>query len=170
MNSLESGIENQSRRRFLQGAAGLTLAFCLPTIAKAATLSGGAAAASPFAPNAFLRIGTDNTVTVISKHLEMGQGTYTGLATIVAEELDAAWSTKLGEASASVKPDSSESPETSREDEAAHPRMPDDGPSTPEAKLNGREDSEPHETRGQGTPNVITLANRIRALQRGVRG
>jgi isoquinoline 1-oxidoreductase beta subunit len=38
-----------------------------------------------------LRIGADNSVTVISKHLEMGQGTYTGLATIVAEELDAAW-------------------------------------------------------------------------------
>ncbi|MEW8585313.1 MAG: molybdopterin cofactor-binding domain-containing protein, partial [Candidatus Thiodiazotropha sp.] len=32
-----------------------------------------------------------NQVTVISKHLEMGQGTYTGLATLVAEELDAAW-------------------------------------------------------------------------------
>ncbi len=45
-----------------------------------------------FEPNAFLRIGTDGTVTVISKHLEMGQGIYTGLATIVAEELDAAWS------------------------------------------------------------------------------
>ena len=34
----------------------------------------------------------DNTVTVIVKHLEMGQGTYTGLPTLVAEELDAAWS------------------------------------------------------------------------------
>ena len=45
-----------------------------------------------FEPNAFVRIGTDNTVTVIVKHLEMGQGTYTGLPTLVAEELDAAWS------------------------------------------------------------------------------
>jgi isoquinoline 1-oxidoreductase beta subunit len=44
-----------------------------------------------WAPNAFVRIGSDNTVTVISKHLEMGQGSYTGLATIVADELDAAW-------------------------------------------------------------------------------
>ena len=39
-----------------------------------------------------MRIGTDNTVTVIVKHLEMGQGTYTGLPTLVAEELDADWS------------------------------------------------------------------------------
>ncbi|MDP3736174.1 MAG: molybdopterin-dependent oxidoreductase, partial [Hyphomonadaceae bacterium] len=40
----------------------------------------------------FVRIGSDNTVTVILKHLEMGQGVSTGLTTIVAEELDAAWS------------------------------------------------------------------------------
>ena len=38
-----------------------------------------------------MRIDTDNRVTVIAKHLEMGQGTYTGLATLLAEELDAAW-------------------------------------------------------------------------------
>ena len=42
-------------------------------------------------PNAFVRIGADDTVTVLAKHLEMGQGVYTGLATIVAEELDADW-------------------------------------------------------------------------------
>src|SRR5205807_8838893 len=36
-------------------------------------------------------VGSDNTVTVIVKHLEMGQGTFTGLPTIVAEEMDAAW-------------------------------------------------------------------------------
>ena len=47
--------------------------------------------AKDFAPNAFLRIAPDNSVTVIAKHLEMGQGSYTGLATIVAEELDADW-------------------------------------------------------------------------------
>ena len=81
-------IENESRRRFLQGAAGLVLAIYLPP-ARSATTS--TAAAPPFEPNAFVRIGSDNMVTVISKHLEMGQGTYTGLATIVAEELDAAW-------------------------------------------------------------------------------
>ena len=42
--------------------------------------------------NAFVKIGTDDTVTVLSKHIEFGQGPFTGLATIVAEELDADWS------------------------------------------------------------------------------
>ncbi|NNF13878.1 MAG: xanthine dehydrogenase family protein molybdopterin-binding subunit [Gemmatimonadetes bacterium] len=42
-------------------------------------------------PTVFLRIGADNSVTLLSKHLEMGQGVMTGLATIVAEELDADW-------------------------------------------------------------------------------
>jgi isoquinoline 1-oxidoreductase beta subunit len=41
--------------------------------------------------NAFVRIGRDNTVSVVLKHLEMGQGIATGLATLVAEELDADW-------------------------------------------------------------------------------
>ena len=44
-----------------------------------------------FAPNAFVRIAPDDTVTVIIKHLEMGQGVFTGLSTLVAEELDARW-------------------------------------------------------------------------------
>lgn len=91
-------IENESRRRFLKGMAGLMLAVYLPDVLGATTAAGPgvaggqAAEVPPFEPNAFLRIGTDDTVTVIAKHIEMGQGTYTGLATLVAEELDAAWS------------------------------------------------------------------------------
>ncbi len=92
---LNTPIENHSRRRFLQGAAGLTLAVYLPAGAQATAAAAGTnpagTAAPAFAPNAFLRIGADNSVTVVAKHLEMGQGTHTGLATIVAEELDAAW-------------------------------------------------------------------------------
>lgn len=87
-------IEKDSRRDFLrgalQGAASLTLAIYLPGAANAAPAA--TAPAPAFEPNAFVRIGADNTVTVIAKHLEMGQGSYTGLATLVAEELDAAWS------------------------------------------------------------------------------
>jgi isoquinoline 1-oxidoreductase beta subunit len=43
-------------------------------------------------PSAFVRIAPDGTVTVIVKHLDAGQGNTTGLATIVADELDADWS------------------------------------------------------------------------------
>jgi len=98
-------IENLSRRDFLQlgiklgmgVGAGLTLGLRLaPVDAQMLPAGPGIAggtdrAASAFEPNAFVRIGTDDTVTVIVKHLEMGQGTYTGLPTIVAEELDARW-------------------------------------------------------------------------------
>ncbi len=51
-----------------------------------------AAAAPVFAPNAFLRIGADDSVTVIAKHDEMGQGIHTSLAMVLAEELEADWS------------------------------------------------------------------------------
>src|SRR5712692_4720957 len=87
-------IINVSRRSFLKVSGGFTLGIFLP---EAFAQSGpgrtiGSLAGAPFTPNAFVRIGTDNTVTVIVKHLEMGQGTYTGLPTLVAEELDADWS------------------------------------------------------------------------------
>ncbi|HEY6280967.1 MAG TPA: xanthine dehydrogenase family protein molybdopterin-binding subunit [Burkholderiales bacterium] len=91
----ETIIFNESRRAFLKAGAGLTLAFYLPgAIAQAGPGKAGNKILweSGFEPNAFVRIGNDDTVTVIAKHLEMGQGTYTGLATLVAEELDAAWS------------------------------------------------------------------------------
>ncbi len=82
-----------SRRDFLRTTAavgaGLTIATWLPGCASEPAV---AAAGTGLVPNAFVRIGTDDTVTVIAKHLEMGQGAYTGLATLVAEELDADWS------------------------------------------------------------------------------
>jgi len=87
LENLSAGV---SRRQFLQAGAGLTLGFSLPSLP--AFAAGAADKTAAFAPNAFLRITPDNRVTVVSKHLEMGQGTDTGLSTIVAEELDADWS------------------------------------------------------------------------------
>jgi len=85
-----------SRRVFLQsaGATGLAIGFgwLTPTSADAALPGVEGAAAGPLAPNAFIRVGTDNLVTVICKHHEMGQGNTTGLASLVADELDADWS------------------------------------------------------------------------------
>lgn len=79
-----------SRRAFVKGSAaagaGLVIGFQLPWAGATA------APAETFEPNAFVRISPDNTVTVISKHVELGQGVFTGLATLVAEELDADWS------------------------------------------------------------------------------
>ncbi len=95
---MHTGI-NISRREFMKSGAalgaGLTLAFYFPSgLAKSVT-AGAAPDTTPitaFEPNAFLRIAQDNSVTVIVKHLEMGQGTYTGLSTLIADELDADWS------------------------------------------------------------------------------
>jgi isoquinoline 1-oxidoreductase beta subunit len=86
--------ESSGRRQFLKtslfAASGLVVGFYIPERRPALALQATEQPAL-FAPNAFLRIGPDNLVTVISKHIEVGQGVYTGLATIVAEELDAAW-------------------------------------------------------------------------------
>jgi isoquinoline 1-oxidoreductase subunit beta len=51
-----------------------------------------AAEEKEFAVNAFVRIGTDESVTVISAHSEMGQGVYTSLPMLLNEELQADWS------------------------------------------------------------------------------
>ncbi len=79
-----------TRRRFLEAGAvagaGLLIGFNLRRG------RGIAEAAGAWEPNAFVRIAPDSTVTVIAKHIEIGQGAYTGLATLVAEELDADWS------------------------------------------------------------------------------
>lgn len=97
-------IFNQSRRRFLitslSTGAGLTLGVYLsgcsreePTSSQTTTETADSKAVPEqiFEPNAFVRITPDNRVVIIAKHLEMGQGTYTGLATLIAEELDANW-------------------------------------------------------------------------------
>ncbi|UNK48618.1 xanthine dehydrogenase family protein molybdopterin-binding subunit [Lysobacter sp. S4-A87] len=85
-----------SRRRFLKASAaagaGLVVAFVIPAASRFAMAGPEAAAVPVFAPNAFLRVGTDDAVTVLVSHSEMGQGIWTGLAMLIAEELDADWS------------------------------------------------------------------------------
>ncbi|WP_457588003.1 molybdopterin cofactor-binding domain-containing protein [Ensifer canadensis] len=82
-----------TRRTFLAGAGlviGVAIAPKFLSAAPTGVPAGGAADLKPM--NAFVKIGTDDTVTVLSKHIEFGQGPFTGLATLVAEELDADWS------------------------------------------------------------------------------
>ena len=82
-----------SRREFLETTTGLVLSFYLPTHPRAHSHPANA----PFAPNAWLRIGTDGIVTLTIDRSELGQGSQTGLALILAEELEADWSTiRLG--------------------------------------------------------------------------
>ena len=80
-----------TRRQFLQltslAGSGLSLGILLPGCG---SQPGAGSVAGPLTMP-FLRIAPDNTVTVISKHLEAGQGVWTGLPAIVAEELDASW-------------------------------------------------------------------------------
>ena len=81
-----------SRRQFIKTSAlaggGLLLACHIPFGSREA-LRGRRG--SSFAPNAFLRIGSDNSVTVIINKSEMGQGVYTSLPMLVAEELCCDW-------------------------------------------------------------------------------
>lgn len=77
-----------TRRAVLACAGGsLVIGLALPAKGRAAL----AQPANAFRPNAFVAIAPDNSVTVMIKHVEFGQGPSTGLATIVAEELDADW-------------------------------------------------------------------------------
>ena len=80
-----------SRRTFLKVSAaaggGLLLSFILPRTIWSKEAA-GARAADMFAPNAFIRIGRDGLVTLIMPYVEMGQGTYTSIPMLIAEELE----------------------------------------------------------------------------------
>ncbi len=86
-----------SRRDLLKAsaasAAGLFVSFHVPTIARAAAAAAAKAPNPPPLPpaNAFVRVAPDDSVTVVLAHSEMGQGIWTGLAILIAEELDCDW-------------------------------------------------------------------------------
>ncbi len=81
-----------TRRDFLEAAgvagAGLMISFHVPASGRRLE----PAAAAPFAPNAWLRIGADESVLVVVDRSEMGQGVTTSLPMLLAEELEADWS------------------------------------------------------------------------------
>jgi isoquinoline 1-oxidoreductase beta subunit len=86
MSVLRSAI---SRRSLLGGglAGGFLLAFHLPTYGASEPAQGGTK--GKFAPNAFIRIDPAGKTTLVMPQVEMGQGVYTSVAMILAEELDA---------------------------------------------------------------------------------
>ena len=83
------------RRSFLKSTAsvgtGLCIAGFVPEFLTGAALR-EAEKSNSFAPNAFVRISPDDTVTILSAHSEMGQGIYTSAAMVLNEELEADWS------------------------------------------------------------------------------
>jgi isoquinoline 1-oxidoreductase subunit beta len=97
-----AGMERRDFLKFsIAASGGLMIGFQFPGIGKLAFAQ--QAGANTFMPNAFVRIGTDERVTVIVNHSEMGQGVYTSLPMLLAEELDADW-TKIGFEPAPVDP------------------------------------------------------------------
>src|SRR5436305_1124566 len=89
-----------SRRTFLKSSTlaggALVVGFFVPAATRRAFAQEGVAPTPATAPalppvNAFLRIGDDESVTVILSHCEMGQGIWTTLPMLVNEELDADW-------------------------------------------------------------------------------
>lgn len=91
-------LETSSPRRdFLRATAlaggGLVIGFLVPGARRFAMAQEATAAApTTFVPNAFLSIAADDTITVQLAHAEMGQGIWTTLPMLIAEELDADWS------------------------------------------------------------------------------
>ncbi len=86
-----STLHSQSRRSFLRTSA-VGGAFMLGMSAQGALAAAAGAAATPeFTPNAFIRIGRDGRVTLISKQPEIGQGIKTSLPMVIAEQLEVDW-------------------------------------------------------------------------------
>lgn len=88
-------LPSTSRRDFLKASAAasgaLVVGFYLPTgIQKA--VAAPPKSAAPFAPNAFIRVDANDVVTIVCNKSEMGQGVYTSLPMIAADEMDADWS------------------------------------------------------------------------------
>ncbi|MCG8468327.1 MAG: xanthine dehydrogenase family protein molybdopterin-binding subunit [Gemmatimonadetes bacterium] len=92
-----------TRRGFLKRSAaaggGLVIGFHIPGFGAERLL---AATVDSLAPNAFVRVGVDDVITIIVHKSEMGQGVFTSLPMILAEELDADWSKVEVEASPST--------------------------------------------------------------------
>ncbi|HVT59605.1 MAG TPA: xanthine dehydrogenase family protein molybdopterin-binding subunit [Thermoanaerobaculia bacterium] len=95
----DSSRTDLSRRAFLKRSAmvaggGLVVGFFVPPGLRRLVFAQESPAAAPAMPpaNAFLRIGSDESVTILLAHSEMGQGVWTTLPMLVNEELDADWS------------------------------------------------------------------------------
>jgi len=83
-----SAFANASRRDFLRTGAAAGGALVLGVVLPDSLVRSAGAQAATSMPNAWVKIGSDNSVTIISARSEMGQGVYTAMPTLVAEELE----------------------------------------------------------------------------------
>ncbi|MFT3790893.1 MAG: xanthine dehydrogenase family protein molybdopterin-binding subunit [Rudaea sp.] len=92
----ERGAGGMNRRAFLKtgagASAGLVVGFFMPLGMRKAFAQDVAKQPAQISPNAFVHIAPDNSVTVLLKHSEMGQGVWTSIPMVVADELDCDWS------------------------------------------------------------------------------
>lgn len=77
-----------TRRQLLRGAAAGGFVLAVGLAGGQFAIAGDSASGAAFAPDAFIRIGSDGATTLIMPQVEMGQGIYTTLAMLIAEELD----------------------------------------------------------------------------------
>jgi isoquinoline 1-oxidoreductase beta subunit len=84
----EHSANSLSRRTFLQASAVAGGGFMLSLHLPAAGSEAKAAEGERFAPNAFIRIDSDGQIILIMPYVEMGQGTYTSIPMLIAEELE----------------------------------------------------------------------------------
>jgi isoquinoline 1-oxidoreductase beta subunit len=91
MYEINDIVAMPSRRGLLKGglAAGFTLAFYLPVRSANEPEQTQDTTAGQFAPNAFIRVDHTGKITLIMPQVEMGQGVYTAISMVLAEELDA---------------------------------------------------------------------------------
>lgn len=92
MTILTPIARNVTRRGFLAGSAGLSLGIMLTPFPRLISPAEAQAPAITFTPDAWITIARDNRITIMSPAAEMGNGSFTTLPVIVAEELDADWS------------------------------------------------------------------------------
>src|ERR1700679_3701523 len=89
-------IEDRSRREFLKTSAALTGGFIVGFHFGSPLAQGDAAIAAKgamvYPPDAFIQIAPDESITMVINKLEMGQGVFTSMAQLLAEELECDWS------------------------------------------------------------------------------
>ncbi len=96
-----------SRRELIKtttlALGGLVVGFYVPEKGSSPAWAQGAVPKAPPAPNAFIRIASDESITIFINKLEMGQGVNTSMAQLIAEELECDWQ-KIQSVSAPVDP------------------------------------------------------------------